>query len=99
MIIFGLVTFAFFLFFMVLIPALTAKDILINLYMAIPTAIVCLQLIYDKYRASDEKNQELIRPIFWGKLDAFQNMRKSKKCTIIFIAMVLPLLLIKLLPA
>jgi hypothetical protein len=99
MIIFGLVTFAFFLLFMIILPAHTALAIVINFYLSLPCALVVLKLVHDKYKQSDMDEAEKIRPIFWDKLNAFHLIRPPMKVAVIVVAMVLPLLLIKLMDA
>jgi hypothetical protein len=93
MIIFGLMAFAIFLFLMVFLPAHNPRDILANITIAAAGAIVLLQLAYDKYRPDNGDN---IKPIFWNKLNDFQNMQRPKKLAIVFITTILPLLIAKL---
>ena len=87
---------AVFLFMMVFLPAHTARDILINVWISIPFAIVFLQLIFDKNHMAQEKDPNAIKPIFWGKLLAFQEIRWSTKFIIVIAAFVVPLLIINL---
>jgi len=99
MIIFGLVTVAFFLFFMIVLPAHSAMEIITNFYLAVPCAMVVLKLVYDKYNRSATDEAEKIKPIFWDKLHAFQRIRTPTKIIVIVIVLVFPLLLIKLMDA
>jgi len=96
MIIFGLVTFASLLFFIVLLPAHNYKDLLINVSLSVPYAMIFLQLMYDKYDPNSENAGDQIRPIFWGQLSKFQGIRRSIKMAIVFSAMIVPILIIRL---
>ena len=96
MIIFGLVTVANFLLSMILVPAYNQREFLVNIALSCAGSFLVLQMIYDKYSPKDGKQAVDIRPIFWDKLNAFQNKGPTPKMIIIFVTVILPLIIAKL---
>ncbi len=97
MIIFGLVVVAVFLFLMVFLPAHTARDLIVNIWISVPFAMLILQLIFDRNRSAQEKDPKAIYPIFWGKLVAFQTLQWTSKLLLVLVALILPIVVINLL--